>query len=75
MKKAMTIAGLDSGGGAGILADLKWFMAFGVCGMSAVTALTAQNTVCLQGGCPTYRPNSYGCRSEAPWTISAPTPP
>lgn len=49
MKKAMTIAGFDSGGDAGIQADLKWFMAFGVCGMSAVTALTAQNTVGLQG--------------------------
>lgn len=52
MFKALTIAGSDSGGGAGIQADLKTFQELKVFGMSALTAVTAQNTQGVQGVFP-----------------------
>lgn len=50
--KALTIAGSDSGGGAGIQADLKTFQELRVYGMSAITAVTAQNTLGVHGVYP-----------------------
>jgi hydroxymethylpyrimidine/phosphomethylpyrimidine kinase len=50
--KALTIAGSDSGGGAGIQADLKTFQELGTYGMSVITAVTAQNTLGVQGVYP-----------------------
>ncbi|KAF9112891.1 hypothetical protein BGX30_007142, partial [Mortierella sp. GBA39] len=50
--KALTVAGSDSGGGAGIQADIKTFQELGVFGMSAITAITVQNTLGVQGVYP-----------------------
>ena len=49
MKKVLTVAGSDSGGGAGIQADIKTMTMNGVFAMSVITALTAQNTLGVQG--------------------------
>ena len=68
---AMTIAGSDSGGGAGLQADLKTFAALGVFGTSVVTAVTAQNTAEVRGVLavePELRPT---CRST-PWCRTSP---
>ena len=56
MQIALTIAGSDSGGGAGIQADLKTFHRFGVYGASVVTAITAQNTLGVASWSPTPPP-------------------
>jgi hydroxymethylpyrimidine/phosphomethylpyrimidine kinase len=50
--RVLTVAGSDSGGGAGIQADLKTMLAFGVHGMSVLTAVTAQNSLGVQGWWP-----------------------
>jgi hydroxymethylpyrimidine/phosphomethylpyrimidine kinase len=52
MRTALTIAGSDPGGGAGIQADLKTFAAFGVYGASAITAITVQNTLGVDAVAP-----------------------
>ena len=52
MRIALTIAGSDSSAGAGIQADLKTFAAHGVFGVSAITAITAQNTTGVIAAAP-----------------------
>lgn len=64
MYKALTVAGSDSGGGAGIQTDLKTFAALGVYGTSVITALTAQNTKGVHGIHP-VPPDFIACQLEA----------
>jgi hydroxymethylpyrimidine/phosphomethylpyrimidine kinase len=61
---ALTIAGSDPSGGAGIAADIKTFSALGVYAAAVVTALTAQNTLGVQG-VSTFRPSSSPSNSIA----------
>lgn len=61
---ALTVAGSDSGGGAGIQADLKTFHQFGVFGMSAITAITAQNTLDVNGVYP-MTPDAVAAQMDA----------
>lgn len=64
MKKVLTIAGSDSSGGAGIQADLKTMSAYGIYGMSVITALTAQNTTGVYGifeTTPEFTANQLDC--------------
>ena len=68
MKTALTIAGSDSSGGAGIQADIKTMTANGVYAMSAITALTAQNTTGV-AECWSPRRSSW----PASWTVCSPT--
>ena len=56
MTTALTIAGSDSGGGAGVQADLKTFAAYSVYGLSAVTAVTAQNSLAVTAVHPVPAP-------------------
>ena len=60
----LTIAGSDSGGGAGIQADLKTFARFGVYGASVITAVTAQNTLGVRGG-ERVSPSLVGAQMDA----------
>lgn len=62
--RALTIAGSDSGGGAGIQADLKTFQELGVFGMSAITAVTVQNTRGVRGVYP-MTPSAVGEQIDA----------
>jgi len=68
---ALTIAGSDSGGGAGIQADLKTFQAFGVFGTSAITAITAQNTLGVDA-VETVNPTLIVAQIEAVWRDLSP---
>ncbi len=64
VRSALTIAGSNSSGGAGIQADLKTFAAFGVYGLSAITAVTAQNTEGVYEMAP-VTPELMGAQVEA----------
>ena len=66
MKTALTIAGSDSSGGAGIQADIKTMMANGVYSMSAITALTQELCGCILDGCDTGSVLGSQCNRRVP---------
>ena len=70
MKRILTIAGSDSGGGAGIQADLKAITVLGGYGLSVITALTAQNTLWASKG---FGPCPRGIHQPCRWTRFCPT--
>ena len=71
MRTALSIAGSDSSGGAGIQADIKTMAANGVYAMTAITALTAQNTTGVSGICE-VEPEFLGAQLDAVFTDIAP---
>ena len=71
--RVLAIAGSDSGGGAGIQADIKTITVLGAYAATAITALTAQNTLGVQAHPHRCRRISSRSRSSSCWTISAPT--
>ena len=73
MKTALTIAGSDSSGGAGIQADIKTMAANGVYAMSAITALTAQNTTGVSD-IMEVTPKFLGEQIDSVFTDIRPTP-
>lgn len=68
--RVLTVAGSDSGGGAGIQADLKTMMALGTHGMSVIAAVTAQNSLGVAGYWELRR-RPCAPSSTPSWTISA----
>lgn len=67
--RVLTVAGSDSGGGAGVQADLKTMLALGTHGMSVLTAVTAQNSLGVQGAWEL--PRTPYAPSTAAWSTTS----